>query len=43
MSFLDFFKSIITFFGSGGALVIAFVVLLVGLGVYKFVKDWLPW
>ena len=43
MTFLDFFKCVITFFGSGGAYVIAFVVLLVGLGVYKFVKDWLPW
>lgn len=43
MTFLDFFKGVITIFGSGGALVIAFVVLLVGLGVYKFVKDWLPW
>lgn len=43
MTFLDFFKSIVSLFGSGGSLVIAFVVLLVGLGVYKFVKDWLPW
>lgn len=43
MTFLDFFKGVLTFFGSGGAFVIAFVVLLVGLGVYKFVKDWLPW
>lgn len=43
MTFLDFFKSIFTIFGSGGAFVLAFVVFLVGLGVYKFVKDWLPW
>lgn len=43
MTFIDFFKGVISIFGSGGALVIAFVVLLVGLGVYKFVKDWLPW
>lgn len=43
MTFLDFFKSVVTIFGSGGALVIAFVVFLVALGVYKFVKDWLPW
>lgn len=43
MTFLDFFKSVISIFGSGGVFVVAFVVLLVGLGVYKFVKDWLPW
>lgn len=43
MTFLDFFKGVISIFGSGGAFVIAFVVFLVGLGVYKFVKDWLPW
>lgn len=43
MTFLDFFKSVFNFFGSGGALVIAVVVFLVGLGIYKFVKDWLPW
>lgn len=43
MTFLDFFKGVITSFGTGGTYVIAFVVLLVGLGVYKFVKDWLPW
>ena len=43
MKFIDFFKGVVSLFGSGGAFVIAFVVLLVGLGVYKFVKDWLPW
>lgn len=43
MSFLDFFKSVFDLFGSGGALVIAVVVFLVSLGIYKFVKDWLPW
>lgn len=43
MNFLDFFKSVMNVFGSGGALVIAVVVFLVGLGIYKFVKDWLPW
>lgn len=43
MTFLDFFKSVMNVFGSGGALVIAVVVFLVGLGIYKFVKDWLPW
>lgn len=43
MTFLDFFKSVFALFGSGGALVVAVVVFLVGLGIYKFVKDWLPW
>lgn len=43
MTFLDFFKSVFNLLGSAGALVIAVVVFLVGLGVYKFVKDWLPW
>lgn len=43
MTFLDFFKSVMNVCGSGGALVIAVVVFLAGLGVYKFVKDWLPW
>lgn len=43
MSFLDFFKSVFNLLGSGGALVIAVVVFLVALGIYKFVKDWLPW
>lgn len=43
MSFFDFFKSVFNLLGTGGALVIAVVVFLVGLGIYKFVKDWLPW
>lgn len=43
MSFFDFFESVFVLFGSGGSLVIAVVVFLVGLGIYKFVKDWLPW
>lgn len=43
MTFIDFFKSVFNLFGSGGALVIAVVVFLVALGIYKFVKDWLPW
>lgn len=43
MSFLDFFNTVFGLFGSGGELVILVVVFLVGLGVYKFVKDWLPW
>lgn len=43
MTFLDFFKSVFGLFGSAGAFVILVVVFLVGLGIYKFVKDWLPW
>lgn len=43
MTFIDFFKSVFNLLGSGGALVIAVVVFLVALGLYKFVKDWLPW
>lgn len=43
MSFLDFFKSVFGLFGSGGAFLIVLVVFLVGLGIYKFVKEWLPW
>lgn len=43
MSFIDFFKSVFGLFGSGGVLVITIVVFLVSLGIYKFVKDLLPW
>lgn len=43
MSFIDFFKSVFGLLGSGGILVITVVVFLVSLGIYKFVKDLLPW
>lgn len=43
MTFIDFFNQVFGLLGSGGALVIAVVVFLVALGIYKFVKDWLPW
>lgn len=43
MSFLDFFESVFNLFGPPGSVLIALVVFLVGLGIYKFVKDWLPW
>ena len=43
MTFLDFIKSVFGLFGSGGSFVILVIVFLVGLGIYKFVKDWLPW
>lgn len=43
MTFLDFFNSVFGLFGSGGEFFILVVFFLVGLGIYKFVKDWLPW
>lgn len=43
MTFIEFFKQVFGLLGSGGVLVIAVVVFLVSLGIYKFVKDWLPW
>lgn len=43
MIFLRVLQTILFSFGSGGTLLVAVVVFLVGLGVYKFVKDWLPW
>lgn len=43
MTFINFFKQVFGLFGPAGALVISVVVFLVGLGIYKFVKDWLPW
>lgn len=43
MTFINFFKQVFGLFGAGGALVIAVVVFLAALGIYKFVKDWLPW
>lgn len=43
MSFIDFFQSVFGLFGSGGEFLILLVVFLVGLGIYKFVKDLLPW
>lgn len=43
MSFLDFFSAVIRLLGSGGTLIVALVTFLFGLGIYKFVKDWLPW
>lgn len=43
MTFLDFFKSVFSLFGGAGSFLIILVVFLVGFGIYKFVKDWLPW
>jgi hypothetical protein len=43
MTFLEFFKSVFKLFGDAGSVLIGVVVFLVGFGIYKFVKDWLPW
>lgn len=43
MPFIDFFESVFNLFGEAGGILIALVVFLVGFGIYKFVKDWLPW
>lgn len=43
MTFIDFFTQVFGLLGSGGVLVISVVFFLVTLGIYKFVKDWLPW
>lgn len=43
MTFLQFFNSVLELFGAAGLYLIAIVSFLVGFGIYKFVKDWLPW
>ena len=43
MTFLDFLNSVLGLFGYTGLLLLSVVSFLVVLGVYKFVKDWLPW
>lgn len=43
MTFLSFIESVFKSFGYPGGVLIALVVFLVGFGIYKFVKDWLPW
>lgn len=43
MTFLDFFHAVFGLFGSAGSFLLIFLGLVVALGVYKFVKDWLPW
>lgn len=43
MSFVNFVRSILGLFGPGGALLATVVFFLVSLGIYKFVKDLLPW
>lgn len=43
MTFLEFFNSVFELFGYPGLLLITIVAFLVGFGIYKFVKDWLPW
>lgn len=43
MPFIDFFTSVFGLFGDAGVFLISLVAFLVGFGIYKFVKDWLPW
>lgn len=43
MTFLDFFHSVFGLFGFAGSFFLTLLGLVVALGVYKFVKDWLPW
>lgn len=43
MSFLDFFFSLPFSNSLITAFLIPFIAFLIGLGIYKFVKDWLPW
>lgn len=43
MTFLDFFHAVFGLFGSAGSFFLILLGLVVALGVYKFVKDWLPW
>lgn len=43
MTFLEFFKAVFGLFGSAGSFLLILVGFIVALGVYKFVKDWLPW
>lgn len=43
MTFLNFFNDVFGLFGSGGSFLTLLVGSMVLLGVYKFVKDWLPW
>lgn len=41
MTFLEFISNLP--FGDFTVVLVACLTLLVALGVYKFVKDWLPW
>ena len=42
---MKFYNFLVQLFGSSPSLAIfgTLLVLLVALGIYKFVKDWLPW
>lgn len=43
MSFLDFFVSLPFPDEFLSTFLVAFLAFLISLGIYKFVKDWLPW
>lgn len=43
MTFLNFLHAVFELFGSAGSFLLVLFGFIVALGVYKFVKDWLPW
>lgn len=43
MTFFNFFSGVFGLFGTAGSFLLIFVGFIVSLGIYKFVKDWLPW
>ena len=43
MSFLDFFFSLPFPDDFLSTFLVSFLVFFIGFGIYKFVKDWLPW
>lgn len=40
---MDWYAVITAVFGEWAPLMIAVLTFLFALGVYKFIKDWLPW
>lgn len=40
---MDWFALVQVVFGDFAVVVVALLTFLVALGVYKLVKDWLPW
>lgn len=43
MTFLAFFSGVFDLLGNAGSFLLILVGYIVSLGIYKFVKDWLPW
>lgn len=40
---MDWYAVITLIFGDAAPLIIAVFTFLFALGIYKFVKEWLPW